>query len=121
MDPEIVRCQLYQLNVHKFLGPDRIHSRVLKERVDVTAGPLSIVYPRSWESGEVPTDWKLTNITVIYKNGLRENAENYRPVNLTPVPGKIMEKFILAFIERHFKDKQLSGTVNMGSQVDSSV
>ncbi|KAK4811193.1 hypothetical protein QYF61_019824 [Mycteria americana] len=47
VDAEIVRDQLYQLNIHKPMGPDGIHPRVLKELVDVTAAPLSIIYQRS--------------------------------------------------------------------------
>ncbi|GAB0176274.1 mitochondrial enolase superfamily member 1 [Grus japonensis] len=47
VDTEIVRNQLYQLNVHKSMGPDGIHPRVLKKIVDVMAGPLSIIYERS--------------------------------------------------------------------------
>ncbi|KAK4815480.1 hypothetical protein QYF61_003016, partial [Mycteria americana] len=56
-DTGIIRKQLYQLNVCKSMGPNGIHPRVLKELADVTAGPLSIIYQRSWESHEVPTDW----------------------------------------------------------------
>ncbi|KAK4810508.1 hypothetical protein QYF61_004288, partial [Mycteria americana] len=95
VDTEIVRDQLYQLNVHKSMGPDGIHPRVLKELADVTAGPLSIIYQRSWESGEIPTDWKLANVIPIYKKVMREDPGNYRPVSLNSVPGKIMEKIIL--------------------------
>ncbi|PKU33292.1 rna-directed dna polymerase from mobile element hypothetical protein [Limosa lapponica baueri] len=69
VDTETIRVQLYQLNVHKSMGPDGIHPRVLKELVDVTAGPLSIIYQRSWESGEVLADWKLANVIPIYKKG----------------------------------------------------
>ncbi|KAK4811148.1 hypothetical protein QYF61_019779 [Mycteria americana] len=47
LDAEIVRDQLYHLNVHKSMGPDGIHPRVLKELVDVTAGVVSIIYQRS--------------------------------------------------------------------------
>lgn len=34
---EIVKEQLYQLNVHKLLGPDKIHPRMLKELADIIA------------------------------------------------------------------------------------
>lgn len=40
---------------------------VLKELGNVMAGLLSTVYQRSWEPGEVPADWKLTNVIPNYK------------------------------------------------------
>jgi len=65
------------------MGPGGIHPRVLKELADVTAGPLSIIYQRSWESGEVPADWKSANVLPIYKKSMRRDPESYRPVSLT--------------------------------------
>lgn len=57
-------------------GPDGIRLKILKELMDTTSRPLSINYQRSWESGEVPTDWKLTTIIKNYKKGMRkENTE----------------------------------------------
>ncbi|GAB0182338.1 mitochondrial enolase superfamily member 1 [Grus japonensis] len=91
----------------KSMGPDGIHPRVLKELADVMAGPLSIIYQRSWESGEVPADWKLANVIPIYKKGVREDPGNYRPVSLISVPGKIMEKIILGATERHLKNNAI--------------
>ncbi|KAK4827324.1 hypothetical protein QYF61_016574 [Mycteria americana] len=104
VDTEIVRDQLCQLNVHKSMEPDGIHPTVLKELAGVMAGPLLIIYQRSWESGEVPADWKLASVIPIYKKGVREDPGNYRPVSLTSVPGKIMENIILGSIERHLKN-----------------
>ncbi|KAK4807228.1 hypothetical protein QYF61_024348 [Mycteria americana] len=89
------------------MGPDGMDSRVLKELADVMAGPLSIIYLRSWESGEVPADWKLASVIPIYKKGVREDPGNYRPVSLTSVPGKIMEKIILGATERHLKNNAI--------------
>ncbi|KFP50862.1 hypothetical protein N323_02146, partial [Cathartes aura] len=103
MDTETVRHQLYQLSVHKSMGPDGINPRVLKELADVTTGPLLIIYQSSWESGEVPADWKLSNVIPIYKKGMREDPGNYRPVSVTSVPRKILETIILGAIERHLK------------------
>lgn len=48
-DMEIVRGQLYQLNVHTSMGPGGIHSCVLNELGGVIAAPLSIMYQKSWE------------------------------------------------------------------------
>ncbi|KAK4828514.1 hypothetical protein QYF61_026936 [Mycteria americana] len=49
----------------------------------------------SWESGEIPADWKLASVILIYKKSMREDPGNYRPVSLTSVPGKVMEKIAL--------------------------
>ncbi|KAK4830711.1 hypothetical protein QYF61_012971 [Mycteria americana] len=39
----------------------------------------SIIYQRSWESREVPTDWKLANVIPIYKKGVREDTGKSKP------------------------------------------
>jgi len=101
---KIVREQLYQLNVHKSMGPDWIHSRVLRESADVTSRLFSRIY--QWESGVTgPADWKLSSNKLIYQRGMREDTESCRPVSLTSVPGKVMEKIILEVDESLFKNK----------------
>ncbi|KAF1554115.1 Sodium/glucose cotransporter 4, partial [Eudyptula albosignata] len=60
----------------------------------------------SWLIGEVPDDWRLANVTPIYKKGRKEDPGNYRPVSLTSVLGKIMERFILRALTRHERDNQ---------------
>ncbi|KAK4831740.1 hypothetical protein QYF61_018870 [Mycteria americana] len=97
---------LHHLDTHKSMGPDEIHPRVLKELADVLTKPLSIIYQQSWLTGEVPADWRLANVTPIYKKGRKEDPGNYRPVSLTSVPGKLMEQIILSAITRHVEDNQ---------------
>jgi len=92
VDAEITRDQLYQLNVHKSMGPDGIYPVVLKELMGVTAGPLLIIYERSWESGEVPADWKLGSVIQIYKKGVRKDPES----KLCLCPKCLMLTFSLA-------------------------
>ncbi|KGL88148.1 hypothetical protein N301_05903, partial [Charadrius vociferus] len=98
---EMVRDLLQHLEIHKSMGPDGIHPRVLKELVEVLTRPLCIIYEQSWVTGEVPADWRLANVTPIHKKGRKEDPGNYRPVSLTSVPGKAMEQIILSAITQH--------------------
>jgi len=45
-------------------------------------------------------------VTAIYKKDQEEDPGNCRPVSLTLVPGKIMERFILSALTGHVKDNQ---------------
>ena len=45
-----------KLNVHKPMGPDDIHARVLKEVADVVVEPFSIILEKLWMLGTVPRD-----------------------------------------------------------------
>jgi len=79
---------------------------VLRGLAEELAKPLSTIYQQSWLTGEVLDDWRITNVTPIYKKGWKEDPRNYRSVSLTSVPGKIMEQFILSALTRHVKDNQ---------------
>ncbi|KAJ7411073.1 hypothetical protein WISP_104418 [Willisornis vidua] len=107
-------CEEY-LDPFRSLGPDGIPSRTLKELADVIARPLSMIFERSQESGEVPVDWKLANVVPVFKKGRSpggpDDLGGYRPDNLTSMPGKVLEIFV-GVIEKHLKD----GTVICHSQ-----
>ncbi|GAB0210394.1 hypothetical protein GRJ2_003505200 [Grus japonensis] len=72
-DPKIVQELLLHLDAYKSMGPDGIHPRVLRELADVIVRPFSIIFQRSWESGEVPVDWKMADIVPIFKKGKKED------------------------------------------------
>ncbi|KAK4816576.1 hypothetical protein QYF61_017966 [Mycteria americana] len=103
---EMVSDLLHHLDTHKSMGPNEIHLRVLKELAEVLTKPLSIIYQQSWLTGEVAADWRLANVTPIFKKGRKEDSGNYRPVSLTSMPGKLMEQIILSAITQHVENNQ---------------
>ncbi|CAM4582215.1 unnamed protein product [Caretta caretta] len=107
VEKEVVRDYLEKLDVHKSMGPDELHPRVLKELAAVIAEPLAIIFENSWQTGEVPDDWKKANVVPIFKKGKKEDHGNYRPVSLTSVPGKIMEQVLKESILKHLHERKV--------------
>ena len=67
--------------------------------------PLSIIFKNCLQSGTFPNNWKKSNVVPILKKGEKQLLQNYRPVSLLPICGKIFEKIIfnpmLEFLEEN--------------------
>ncbi|KAJ7400175.1 RNA-directed DNA polymerase from mobile element jockey-like protein [Pitangus sulphuratus] len=103
---QVVTDLLCCLDAHKFMGLDGIHPRVMREMAEELTKHLSIIYHQSWQTREVPDDWRLANVMPIHKKGQMEDLVNYRLVSLTLVPSKVMEQIILSAITWHIQDNQ---------------
>ncbi|XP_061469435.1 uncharacterized protein LOC133378834 isoform X1 [Rhineura floridana] len=95
------------IKTDKSLGPDDIHLRVLKELKGEIADLLTKICNLSLGSSSVPEDWKVANVTPIFKRGSRGDPGNYRPVSLTSVPGKLVESIIKARLTKHIEEQAL--------------
>ena len=90
----VVRKLLTSLNQNKSHGPDGINGKILKNCAVSIAYPLSLLFNLSFNTGHIPSEWKLANIVPVHKKGDKSAIENYRPISLTCLIMKIFEKCI---------------------------
>ena len=92
--PELVAKKIKAMKDNKSPGVDGITPKLLMETVEQISIPLARVFNLSLEEGVVPFEWKEANIIPLYKKGSRNKSENYRPVSLTSVICKLLERLI---------------------------
>ena len=100
-----VKGFLRQIKPNKAPGPDGISGHILKHCSETLSFPLSILFNKSYRTGNIPDDWKNANVVPIHKKGPKNDVTNYRPVSLTSLVMKVFEKCIRDKIYNLCKDK----------------
>ena len=75
-------------------GPDQIHPKILYEIRNEIVEPLTYIFNKSLSESELPSDWKNATVVPIFKKGKKNMASNDRPISLTSVICKLLEKFV---------------------------
>ncbi|KAF2352229.1 Reverse transcriptase domain [Trinorchestia longiramus] len=109
-----VEEQLSILNPYKSTRPDGLGPRILKETAEVISEPLTNIFNRSLETGIVPDDWKHANVTPIFKKGNKQIPNYYRPISLTSVISKTIERLLKVRITKHLNDQNLINDTQHG-------
>ena len=73
-----------------------------------------MIFNSSYDSGIVPESWKIGQITALFKKGKKNSAANYRPVSLTSIICKVMEKLVRKKIVDHMTEYSLFSRQQFG-------
>ena len=79
------------LNINKAHGHDDISMMICDKSL---IKPLTFLFKTSVRSSHYPDIWKKSNIIPVHKKNDKRLVNNYRPVSLLPVFGKLFEKII---------------------------
>ena len=71
-----------------------ISIRMLKICGDSMLKPLELIFRSCLENGKFQIEWKKANVVPGYKKNNKQVIENYPPISLLPVCGKILERLI---------------------------
>ena len=97
----LVEKAIDRLKPSKSQGPDNLHPKLIKECKNTLLQPLTLIFKQSLNESVLPDVWKQINVTSIHKKGDKTKPDNYRPISLTSVPCKLMEKIIRDQIVEH--------------------
>ena len=80
------------INITKSSAIDGISSRILRDTILILSEQFTYIFNLSIRYNTFPDSWKIANVIPIPKEGNPLDINNYRPISLLPLPGKILEK-----------------------------
>ena len=116
---------LQQLDESSSPGPDGIHPIFLKRCAVLVAEPLAIIFRKTLSSGTLssgtlPTEWKVSEVFALFKKGKKSDPLNYRPVSLTSVCCKVMERMIQHHVMTYINQNSLLSDKQFGFRAGRS-
>ena len=95
------------LNSSKAHGYDNISIKMIKICNEAVTIPLKIIFEESLKKGIFPDIWKKGNIIPAHKKEDKTLINNYRPISLLPIFGKIFERVIYNSLFNYFLSNKL--------------
>jgi hypothetical protein len=87
--------------------PEDIPAILVKKCREPLAKFLSLLFNLSINTNQIPWQWKFSLITPIHKKGSKNLTKNYRPIALTSVICRILEKLVSLSILGHLDSNKL--------------
>ena len=106
VDEKNVMKYLLNIDVKKATGPDDISPYILKKCARELCSPVTKLYQECIKQKKWPELWKIARVVAAHKKKSRAKVENYRPISLLSIVGKILESIIVdqltIYIERNY-------------------
>ena len=102
-----VMTLLLSLDSNSAAGPDNLHPMLLKRCASSLAYPLTSIFQQSLREHRLPNPWKTSTVVPIFKKGARYNPLNYRPISLTAVACKCLERLICQQLTGYLEENSL--------------
>ena len=104
-----VEAAIQKIKAGKSPGPDSFYSELFQNAGENLKKAVLYIFNISWLEGQLPSTWKSANVKFLCKQGKSDyySPSSYRPISLTSVLGKLMERIILARLEAYIEGNRL--------------
>ena len=102
-----VMAAIKKLKSNHTCGPDGLPPILFKRLQHIIAYPLAIIFKQLLSVAYVPDEWRKAIITPVHKKGSHADCSNYRPISLTCVTSKILERVIAGQIREFLTNNNI--------------
>ena len=117
---EEVRKLVNEIKTSKSSGLEGINASILKEAFMAIIPQVTDMFRKSLRAGTFPDAWAKSTVIPIPKAGSPKEISNWRPINLLPVPGRMLEKLVHTHIIKHVQDNKLLSETQYGFRTKHS-
>ena len=107
IDETALLKEINNISIYKSSGIHGMPTYILKMSFIILIQQLLIIINKSIFTGYFPKNWRKAIIVPIPKINTPEEIGDLRPIALTPLPGKIIERFIHTQISKHLEELHL--------------
>ena len=118
-EPE-VQLIINRMSNNKAMGSDSISVKMIKVFKFSLIPVLTKLFNISIERNTFPILWSIAKVIALYKKGAKSDRNNYRPIALTPIFGKIFEKHIQSSLNTHLLSNKIMSERQFGFKKNHS-
>ena len=78
-----------------------LNSKIIKNTIDIILGPFTILINRCFSEAVFPDAFKITKVILVFKKGDMGILDNYRPIFIIPIFGKLIEILLKCALSEH--------------------
>ena len=120
---DMLKSTVFGIAPQKSPGPDGIAPILIQKAFDYICEPLLDLYNSLLAISYFPRRWKSSRVVLLPKTNLDSSSPTmkmFRPIALSAVLGKILERFLISEINFHLYDNELMNKNQFGFIKDSS-
>ena len=108
------------LKQNKASGYDGLSCNIIMDVYDSIKVILFKIFKASLEEGIFSEKLKIAKVIPVFKNGDKENIENYRPISILPVFSKVLERIMYNSLYEYFMNNNLLHKNQFAFQINNS-
>ena len=116
MPPEIFDIMIFSdsIDVNSSSGIHGINMKICKMILRHIPYKFRLIVANSMFSGIFPAEWAISNVKLLHKNGDVSNPGNWRPISMTNIFSKVLEKLVHKQVLKYLMDHKLLSNFQYG-------